>query len=429
MFSRLTYTTDFLNEEKLNRYDYILFIIVFICPYTDSGVWWILTSFIPPLNSLGSSFLVFTLSLYLFQYAIRSHYTVSCRILYRLVWCAVFWSAFKFLQTISQVGFMEALTVYRRNYILLPSFMLCMRYMSSLSLVRLELFAKLILKWIVVLSVIYFMQSAGVNIFNITLQTQVSGGVSVMRNIVGMPPIMPCIFAFSYILFLYKKSKDSKLLSLICIAVVFFSFTRNLTATACIIIVFSTLLYIWRLGLQDNYKLLIYPFIGLGILAIVFPNSIEFWSNLIDDTINNQLVHEKGTYAFREKLIDKAITSTEIHDVLWSGLGYIRDTAKGQYGLVLGTDTYVAPILWCEGIIGLILRCLPCLYLLFKSWNIFNKYYYDIRGQLSLVIIACIVSQIPNYVQSSIFMKFNLTIAMLYMMLIYIEKINENETQ
>ena len=418
-------TTGIITEEKLNRYDYILFVIVFICPYTDSGVWWMLTSFIPPLNSLGSSFLVFVLSLYLFQYAIRSHYKASYRLFYYLICFAVVWSVSKFIQTSYQVGFFEAFTIYRRNYILLPSFLLCMSYISNMSTTRLEIFAKLVLKWSVGLAVFYFIQCAGVNIFNIAVQTQTSNGVSVIRNIIGMPPIIPCIFTFSYIMFLYKKSKESKLLAIMCMAVVFFSYTRNLTAAACIIIVFSTLLYTWKLGLRDNYKLLIYPIVGLGILTIIFPNSVDFWSNLIDDTINNQLASEKGTYAFREKLIDKAIATTGKHNVLWTGLGYIRDTAKGQYGLVLGTDTYVAPIIWCEGIIGIILRCLPVSYLLVKAWNIFKRHYSDIRGQLSLSIIVCILSQIPNYVQTSIFMKFNLTIALLYMMLIYIQKVNE----
>lgn len=429
MLQRPMATTGIISAEKLNRYDYILFVIVFICPYTDSGVWWMLTSFIPPLNSLGSSILVFGLSLYLYQYAVRCHYTVSYKLFYWIIWCAATWSAIKFLQTINLVGFTEALTIYRRNYILLPSFLLCMRYISSMSVEKIEMFARLVLKWSIILSTIYFIQCAGINIFNTTITMQASGGVAVIRNIIGLPPIMPCIFTLSYILFLYKKGRENTILTLICLAVVFFSFTRNLTATALIIIALSTLLYIWKFGLQDNYKLLAYVIIGLGLLSILFPNSIEFWGNLIDDTINNQLANEKGTYAFREMLIDKAVTKTQIHDALWSGLGYIRDTAKGQYGLVLGTDTFVAPILWCEGIIGMLLRCFPCIYLLVKAWKIFNKYYYDMRGLLGLVIISCIVSQIPNYVQTSIFIKFNLTIAMLYMMLVYIEKINNNETQ
>lgn len=415
------------STEKLNRYDYILFTIVFICPYTDSGVWWMLTSFIPLLNSLGSSFLVFVLSLYLFQYAIRCHYKISSKILYWLVCSAVFWSVLKFSQTIYQVGFTEAATIFRRNYILLLSFLLCMRYISNMSPIRLELFAKLILKWTIALSIIYFIQCAGINIFNITMQMQTSNGVSVMRNIIGMPPIMPCIFAFSYLLYLYQKCREGKFCTLLCLIVVFFSFTRNLTASACIIIALATVIYSWEFGLQDNYKLLFYVMASLGLLALVFPNSIHFWSNLIDETINSQLVKEQGTYAFREKLIEKAITTTETHQALWTGLGYIRDTAKGKYELVLGTDTYVAPIIWCEGIIGMILRCLPCIYLLINSWIIFKKYCYTIKGQLALTIVVCIVSQIPNYVQTSIFMKFNFTIAMLYMILIYTQKVEEGE--
>lgn len=296
-----------------------------------------------------------------------------------------------------------------------------------MSPIRLELFAKLILKWTIALSIIYFIQCAGINIFNITMQMQTSNGVSVMRNIIGMPPIMPCIFAFSYLLYLYQKCREGKFCTLLCLIVVFFSFTRNLTASACIIIALATVIYSWEFGLQDNYKLLFYVMASLGLLALVFPNSIHFWSNLIDETINSQLVKEQGTYAFREKLIEKAITTTETHQALWTGLGYIRDTAKGKYELVLGTDTYVAPIIWCEGIIGMILRCLPCIYLLINSWIIFKKYCYTIKGQLALTIVVCIVSQIPNYVQTSIFMKFNFTIAMLYMILIYTQKVEEGE--
>lgn len=107
MLPQLTNTADLSNEEKLNRYDYILFIIVFICPYTDSGVWWMLTSFIPLLSTLGSSILAFALSLYLFQYAYRHHYKVKARNLYGLIWIAVIWTLFKFVTTIFTIGLSE----------------------------------------------------------------------------------------------------------------------------------------------------------------------------------------------------------------------------------------------------------------------------------------------------------------------------------
>ncbi|WP_370795044.1 O-antigen ligase family protein [Bacteroides stercorirosoris] len=429
MLSQLIATTDLSNEDKLNRYDYILFVIVFICPYTDSGVWWMLTSFIPPLSTLGSSILVFALSLYLFQYAYRHHYKAKAKVLYRLILIATIWSLFKFIETVSTIGISEAITVYRRSYILLPSFLLCMSYISSMSTIKMEVFAKLVLKWFVILSVLYFVQCLGVNIFNANVHIETAGGVSVIRNIIGLPPIIPVIFAFSFIIYLYDENKKNATYVVICFAVLFLSFTRNLIATAGIIVILATILYIWKWGIRDKYKLLFYILIGIVFLIILSPEALKFWGNLIDSTINSQLVKEEGTYAFRERLIDKAVNTLERHQCLWTGLGYIRDAPKGEYSFVLGTDTYVAPILWCEGVIGIILRCLPCFFLFVKAWGYFKKYSQDIKGLLALVIITSIVSQIPNYVQTSIFIKFNYTFALLYMIFVYILKSEEEDEE
>ena len=420
-------TTGTITEEMLNRYDYILFVIVFICPYTDSGVWWMLTSFIPPLSSLGSSILVFLLSLYLFQYALRHHYRAKAQILYWLVLLASIWSFYKFVVTIPTVGITEAITIYRRSYILLPSFLLCMSYISNMSLTKMEKIARLILKLFVILSIIYLVQSAGINIFNIKARIETAGGISVTRNIIGLPPVMPVVFAFTFTAYLYQENKQNAIYVLICVVILFLSFTRNLIATAGIIAILTSILYIWKWGLRDKYKLFFYILLGLLLLVVLFPEGFKFWGNLIDSTINSQLVKEQGTYAFRERLINKAIETTEQHQCLWTGLGYVRDAPKGEYSFVLGTDTYVAPILWCEGIIGIVLRCLPCLFLLVKAWKFFRQFAWDLKGQLALVIITSIVSQIPNYVQTSIFMKYNYSFALLYMIYIYIEKKQEEE--
>ena len=427
MFSRLTHTADFSNEEKLDRYDYILFIIVFICPYTDSGVWWKLTSFIPPLSTLGSSILAFALSLYLFQYAYRHHYKVRIKNIYVLIWIAVIWSLFKFVTTVFTIGLSEAITIYRRNYILLPSFLLCMRYISSMSVVKMEIFARLVLKWLVILTILYLIQYAGINIFSVDVRMETAGGVSVMRNIIGLPPMIPVIFAFCFIAYLYNENRQNGVYVIICFVALFLSFTRNLIASAGIIVILALLLYIWKWGIRDKYKLFFYVLVGFVFLSIFLPKALMFWENLIDSTINSQLVKEEGTYAFRERLIDKAVNTLERHQCLWTGLGYIRDAPKGEYSFVLGTDTYVAPVLWCEGVIGIVLRCLPCFFLLIKAWDYFTKYSRDIKGQLALVVITSIVSQIPNYVQTSIFIKFNYTLALLYMIFVFIIKSEEEE--
>lgn len=415
-------------DEKLSRYDYVLFVIVFICPYLDSGIWWMITSFIPFLSALGSSFLAFILSLYLFQYSARHYFTPYSKTFYNLVIIAAVWSIIKLLATFYNVGFSEAITIYRRNYILLFSFLLCIRYISSMSTTRLEMFARLVLKWLPVLSLVYLIQCAGINLFNVNIRIETAGDVSVIRNIIGMPPVMPVIFAYCFISYLYNGNWKNIVNILICISVLFFSFTRNLIATAGIIIILSILLYTWKNGLKDKYKLVFYAILIAGIFLIIFPNNFQFWGNLIDSTINLQLVKNDGTYAFREKLIQKALTTLENNQVLWTGLGYIRDTPKGEYGLVLGTDTYIAPILWCEGLLGLIFRCLPCVYLMIKSGIYFNRCYDNTIRQLSLIIFVSILSQIPNYVQSHIFMKYNFTIAMLYMIYVYIRKLEEMQS-
>lgn len=413
------------DAERLTRNDYVLLVITFLLPYTDSGVWWILTGFIPPINTLGSSMVAFVLALYLFQYAARRHCRPYMRTLYWLIGLASAWTVIKFFESSLDYGFTEAITIFRRRYILLPTFMLCMSYISSMSRMRMERFAQLVLKWTVFLGILYFLQNIGLNIFQAERMYQSAGGVMVMRNIIGMPPVTPVILTFCYLSYLYRNTRWSAVMTILCLTIVFFSYTRNLIATSAIIIILSTICYTWKMGLRDNYKLIFYLILGLGLAFLIFPTSMQFWNNLIDSTVNSQLVKEEGTYAFRQHLIEKAITTAERHHVLWTGLGYVRDVAKGEYSLVLGSDTYVAPILWCEGIIGLILRCVPFVYLAAKAWKRFQLHYDNTCGMLALTIVTAILSQIPNYVQTDMIINFNFTLALLYMMYMYILKYEE----
>lgn len=60
-----------------------------------------------------------------------------------------------------------------------------------------EIFARLVLKWFVILAVLYFVQCAGINIFSIDVRMETAGGISVIRNIIGLPPIVPVILHFA----------------------------------------------------------------------------------------------------------------------------------------------------------------------------------------------------------------------------------------
>lgn len=415
----------FINEKKDNLIfqDYILFIIIFLCTYFNWGTWSTFTSFIPLLNRMGSPFLCFFLSSYLFVYSVSRRYEVRLRVLYYSVLIASVWTFVKLFQTIQISGFEEAITVYRRNYIVLPSFLMCMAYISGMSIQRMEIFGQLILKWIIPLSILYVLQCCGVHLFTDNLSFQTSGGVTVLRNILGMPPILPVVLAFCFISYLKDRSKNYWIYVLIALGVTFISFTRSLIASAGFIVVLTLFLQTWKYGLQKRlFKLAFYIFLAAILLMIVYPSAFSFWENLLDDTINSQLTNDQGTYAFRKRLVEKVMLNLEQHNALMTGLGYIRDAAKGKYSFVLGGDTYIAPVLWCEGFIGLTLRCIPFLYLLFRGFSMFRKPYDDKEVVVSMVIIVTILSEIPNYVQTSFFMHYNYVMAMLYMLYVYVLK-------
>lgn len=170
------------------------------------------------------------------------------------------------------------------------------------------------------------------------------------------------------------------------------------------------------------FMLVFYVLLATMLLMIIYPSAFYFWDNLIDNTLNSQLAKNQGTYAFRQRLIEKVIIKLENHDDILTGLGYVRDVAKGKYSFVLGGDTYIAPILWCEGFIGLILRCLPFVYLLWSGFKLYSHSLDEMEEVIGIVILACVLSEIPNYVQSSVIMHYNHVMGMLYMLLVYAYK-------
>ena len=412
-----------VEEERLIFQDYILFIIIFLCTYFNWGVWSTVTSFLPLLKLMGAPLLCFILSLYLFSHSLMRNYRTLYQPLHLLIIIASFWTFFKLFQTIQVTGFNAAFTVYRRNYIVLPSFLLCMPYISAMSIQRLEKFAGLILKWIIPLTILYVLQCCGVPLFSSNITYQTSGDVTVLRNILGMPPVLPVILAFCFVCYLKLHEKRFLKFVLIALFVTFISFTRSLIASAAFVVTLAMLFYIWKNGIHSRlFMLVFYVLLATMLLMIIYPSAFYFWDNLIDNTLNSQLAKNQGTYAFRQRLIENVIIKLENHDDILTALGYVRDVAKGKYSFVLGGDTYIAPILWCEGFIGLTLRCLPFVYLLWSGFKLYSHSLDEMEEVIGIVILACVLSEIPNYVQSSVIMHYNHVMAMLYMLLVYAYK-------
>lgn len=408
--------------EKLTIQDKVLFIIIFILPYLTGGPWFTLTSFSSVFMAIGPSFLSFVLSLYLFFYSLYKHYSIIHKGLYVTLILAVGWSIVKVIETSISDGIAETLVIYRKNYILLPSFLLCLPYISSLSIGRIQLLFLLILKWIIPLTIIYFLQCLGVPIFRQSVRLDSVAGISVTRNIIGLPPIFPAIFAICFVEYVFFKKRKILYYVLIFIVICFISYTRNLIATSVIIMVITIAYYSYKNGIGNIIKYFLYAILAITILRIIAPVSFSFWDNLISNTINSELVEDTGTYAFRQRLISTAIETTQKNNCLWSGLGYIRDAEKGEYSFVLGGDTYVAPIIWCEGLIGLILRILPCGVLCISGFAWLRRSRDKQVHALALIIVVTILSQVLNYVQTSIFVKYNETLTILFIVYVYLRK-------
>lgn len=412
-----------MKTTKLNIYDYIILLIVFILPYSEGSLWFWLYS-LPFIGNAGPAFMTLVLSICVFCHSnstiLRNNYkTVAC-----LVWFATLYSLLKLVQTISATGFTESMTIYRKNYVYLLSFALIMNYISVMSHDRIRKIFMIAVKLCIPMTMVYFIQCMGVPVFASNLLEESAGGIHVMRNILGFPPVVPVIFTASFLYMIFTYERKVTFFNVMLLIACFISYTRNIMITAVLIMGIATVLYSIKYGVSQNFRLIIYSIILFISLLVFAPNSLSFWSNLIDSTLTVQLEKGVGTYAVRQKLIEYALTTIQDNDVWYTGLGYIRDVTKGQYSLVLGSDTFLAPILWCEGMVGLILRCLPIFWLLFKSFSIFRQSCKEETIFLSLVIVVSIISQIPNYVQTTIFMNYCYVFAQLFMIYVYL---NQNE--
>jgi hypothetical protein len=90
---------------------------------------------------------------------------------------------------------------------------------------------------------------------------------------------------------------------------------------------------------------------------------------------------------------------------------------------VVGGDTLIAPVIFTEGLLGIFMRCLPVIYFLFFGFkNLRNK-----NKQIALfalLIVALIIPEIINVVQTKIFVYYHHVLLIIYllMMILYNEK-------
>lgn len=331
-----------------------------------------------------------------------------------------------FLRSTNEYGFWESFTNFRYSFSNIFIFFLAIPYIFSLPREKLVRIINILILLTVVESILYIGHTIGILHFY-TGNAGIMENTKLIRSYMGFPPLIIPAYGVSLISFFITRQKKHLIYSILFIMTIFLSYTRSVLASVILI----SLILIFFLSIKKliNIGSIIKSFIILSIFTVciyfIFPSSMNFWIEKIDSTINSELKNEEGTYAVREKLIDEALYQNRNNTEL-IGLGYKRDSDKGEYSLVQGTDTYIAPVIFCEGFIGLFLRISIILSVLFT--NLKKGFRLKTRENIciNMLIISLILIEIPNYIQTTLFSIYSQIPLFIIILTQLYQKKNEN---
>lgn len=156
------------------------------------------------------------------------------------------------------------------------------------------------------------------------------------------------------------------------------------------------------------------PFLCLFTLLVIYavaPVRINIWLDRTLPVLQEGCdPEEAGTYSFRLRLLEDAIQSVEDNERWLWGMGYHREyniTGREGYSYVMGEDTFVASVIYCEGWGGLFLRVMPYLLLL---WCNLKRLLWarDVKMKLyAATVVGVIIAQIPAYLQTALICRYD----------------------
>ena len=389
---------------------YFVFVAFIIPTIQVSGLTIVVGRFTP--NPLGYNLLAFILSAPLWKNFNKNYGNLRGIVMSILV--LTIYIIVTFMVTAYDTSFMAALTVFRHSYMQVLNLLILLPFMFSLKKEEVNYALHCMFKCLIVFTFIYLSNNLIYDWLGVKggLVENVNGA-TMDRSIIGMPLYDPVWTALLMTYVLHKVPKANKYMILILLAIII-SFTRSALFSTLIVISVVALMSILKNlhNISRTFKFLAIIIVCILFIAIFMPNVLEFWIAKLLNTFNNDLKYDVGTLAFREELIDKALYV--IRDNPLFGLGYVRDVAKGEYSIVMGGDTYIAPILWCEGWLGILLRTLPYLILGLNSLSsilIKKSGYY-----LNLIIISSIIAAAINYVQTNMITNYPLTLGIIILL-------------
>ena len=333
---------------------------------------------------------------------------------------------------IQNIAPVEILKVFRANFyypIVTLGFLLYAAKMNNLRLYR-------FFYWLLFVSfiqgVLYVIANlTGIDFFaNANKEFYEFDGKTIVQNLESLPDYNIVLFSFCVITVLTVRNYKKHWLWITPLLVSVLSIVRNQMIVHVLILIlfyvlgnFSSVKIRFSKILKASFIFVLFAFVAL----IMFPEHIGRVINKFgfdkEQNISASSYTEKGTFKVRLNMIEDSYSRTKRKNNLLLGNGYTREVDNGQRGLVFTGDTLLSPVIYTEGLLGLFIRCLPVLYFLYfgfinlKSNN--NK-----LALFSLLILAMIIPEFLNIVQTKIFVYYHhlLFIIYLLMMILYNDK-------
>ncbi|SEA26022.1 hypothetical protein SAMN05443667_10328 [Flavobacterium gillisiae] len=398
----------------LNRADWCFFFIVFVMRYISYAWWGFFLNFISAFK-IGAALTAFLLSFLFYLINVDSIRKYKKSFVIRaIVLCSFFIFCNSIRSYLLYEDIEELMTVLKYNYIQALTFVLMLPYLMNLKVEKIYSFIKILYFFTLFQIVIYVIQFTGLAFldsrgFN-------SGGIDLVRSY-GAFPDFNILVPFVLIGALTGNRKFFLLIGLYLMCVVL-SLGRGQILSFGLLLAISLILFsIKFLNIGILFKSMMMIISVFGLLLVAFPKTISVWDNMFSSTVNNELKKGQGTYAVRTRIIDKAENVLTINDAELFGLGYKRDFnknlklsgTKGVQSIVFTQDTSIAGVLYCEGYIGFMIRLLPIVVLFLWAVNKLIRRKRSVLSVFLIAIIAIIISESANIVQSTIFTRYMTT--------------------
>lgn len=355
-----------------------------------------------------------------------------------IILCGYLIFQFLYSYMYQEIPLREVITIFRKNFFWPIATLGFLLYAASMDSYRIERF----FRWLFVVTffmvLLYIVSNiTGIDVFGAKAKEAYQfKGELLLQNVYAIPRYMHILFVFSFTASMVDAKFKNYWMWMSGLLLTIISIVRSLMAVymiSMVVIYFLTKFSRIPTYISKSLKQIFLLILTAIILVLIFPHHLERLAEKMGftDSARISIVDYKvddlriGTYDFRINLIKEAYDEIE-GEHLFFGTGYIREATSGTYDFVLGGDSLIPAVLYTEGVLGLVMRWLPLLTLLFYSLYMLSKKRTKYK-LFWLVITALILPQFVNVIQTTIFTEYNRWYFIFALLLLLISKIEREK--